>query len=167
MTELGPAVRTHRTNVRPRGWAAVILFAAGVALGLPGVVLWGIADTVNGKVRLAADPFVVPAAMISLAIGCFGGTVVFGAWAVRHRGEAFEVHDHALRLTGSGRTRVVPWPEIARVVHGQTKDTALTRLTGGDFRCVVHLTDGGKFVVTGLTADARGLVAHVEAGAPQ
>ena len=45
------------------------------------------------------------------------------------------------------------------------KDTAFTRWTGGDFRCVVHLEGGGTFVVTGLTEDAGKLVMRIEAAA--
>lgn len=159
--DLGELVTMHHTLTRHRGWLAAALLAAGALLSLPTWVLWLISASAG------VDPLkflgVVPAALGGAAIGMLGGAVTFGIWALRHRGEVFEVHHHGLRVIRAGRTRDHGWAEITGVEPQQiVRDTAFTRWTGGDYRCFVRLADGGKYVVTGLTYSARELVARIE-----
>jgi len=160
-TELGELLGMHHTLTHRRGWLAVALLITGILLSLPTWVLW-LLNAAAGE-----DPLdhlgPLSGVLAGAAIGMLIAAVFFGAWALRHRGEVYEVHQNGLRVERAGRIRTYDWTEIVNVKpQPVVRGTAFTQWTGGDFRCFIHLADGDKIIVTGLTYAARELVASIE-----
>ncbi|GAA4543942.1 hypothetical protein GCM10023192_53860 [Amycolatopsis samaneae] len=161
-TDLGAVRGRYPTDNRRRGWAAVILLAAGLPFTAFAVAFWVFLDHVSGKLpSTGADPLWLP----SVAVGLGLGMLLMGGWwgvhSFTHRGEFFELHDNGLRHSRGGRTRSVPWAQVRRVTTGSGRNTALTRWAGGTFTCTLHLADGKKLTFTALTEDAVHLARQI------
>jgi hypothetical protein len=165
--ELGAAVTTYRTNNARRGTIAVILLPVGAVVTAAAVLLWIVtAEVAARSAPSGADPELLPAALLGLGIGALLLGVVFLVAFHTHRNESFTVYENGLVNVRPGRVFAARWGDIASVAVRPGKDNAVSRWAGGDYYCLVTLTDGRKVAVNGLTEHARQLIQLIQAHAP-
>lgn len=167
--ELGRLLSEHPTeNGRRTRIATIALVIGGVAL-LTGIVLtiryfgtpWGSA---------AEDPrYWSGSGMLEvglLTVGVFG-LIVGGlllAMALRSKGERFDLYEKGLVHRYGDSVAVIPWPDIVSVEQrGMKVVSAVPRLPGVEYRCVLKLRDGRQFGFGTYTADAFHLADRIEA----
>ncbi|MET7995091.1 hypothetical protein ABZU76_29760 [Amycolatopsis sp. NPDC005232] len=161
VTALGPLVSSHQTDNARRGTAVLVLFvvaAVGLGVGIP----WSIGTLTRpygpGE-SPSTRPAALPAAFISIGVLAVLVAVPKLIKWLRARTDSLELHQHGLRRNGEP----IPWTAVASARKQGFETGGLRHYLGFDFRCVVELTDGRRFVFTSYTKDATQLADAIAA----
>lgn len=153
---LGTVVQRYETDDGKRGRTALVALLIGLA-----ALAVGIPVTISSFEQVATGSVTASGLVLGLALVCLWAGVSNGLrWANQH-GEVFTVREGGLTHYRAGRTRHIPWEDIA-TVKDQGQDNFLSRSLGWGVHCHVKVKDGGRrLLISGFTQDAEDLVATV------
>ncbi|MET9629689.1 hypothetical protein ABZX92_19725 [Lentzea sp. NPDC006480] len=155
MSELGALVERYETSNRRRAVKAAIMMVIGVPL-----LAFGAFTLVIFMDGPAGSNMAIAGGILGLGLGLMIFAIVFAVQAVWRRGEGFTLYEGGFVHSWRDNVVVVPWGDIGTVVD-TGRNTAIARLLGGDFGCLVVLTSGRKIVINAFTDNAAVLVGHI------
>ena len=156
--QLGADLGDHPTeNDRRRRTAVWFLGLGLVAVGA------GVPWSIRSSGLPPAGGGMLPGALTGLGVLflCFAAALLVAA--ARSRGASITLYERGIALRRGGTTRAIRWPEIARVQRQGAARRGSGHELGVDFRCVLHLIDGGHVAFTSYTREATLLADRIEA----
>lgn len=166
---LGQLLSEHPTNNGRRLRIAVIGFGLGLlglGVGIPLTISyfatpWGSAAE---DPRYSSGSAILEVALLVLGVtGLVIGTVLLSK-ALRSKGESFSLYENGMTHRLGDTVSAIAWSDIISVEQrGIRKVTAIPRLPGVEYRCVLRLRGGRQFGFGTYTADAFALADRVEA----
>lgn len=160
--QLGAFIERYETDNHRRGVRALAALVGGVLVTGLGMVMFVPLRAGGGEPPAGAE--FVPAVVLGCGLGSVLMGVLQGLRFFKRTDETFLLYEDGLVHTWSGRTQVIRWDDIAKVVDSG-KDSMIARAMGGDVNCVISLKPGGRVVITGFTEYADRLAGAVEAAA--
>ena len=167
--ELGRLLSEHPTDNRRRRRIALVALGLGVlglAVGIP-LNLWYFLTPWGPA---AEDPrYWSGSGMLEsglIVLGVFGlivGAVLLSR-ASRSKDERFDLYENGIVHRLGATVSAIPWADIASAEQqGIKKVSAIPRLPGVEYRCVLRLRDGRRLGFGTYTTDAFALADRIEA----
>lgn len=156
---------TENDRRRRTAWGFLIVAAVGLGFGVPWTIWyfatpWGPSSV---DPRHWSGSGMLPGGLTALGALFLCFAVILFVRAARTRGERFEVYEQGLVHRRADAVSVIRWSDITSVQLQGAEQTGGPHMLGIDFRCVLRLADGRRFVFNSYTSEAPVLAKQIDA----